>query len=214
MMSMKRRSPLHMGLDPARVITVGGWEIALSYYGETTHSSLVVSDLSHIRKWSIQHRGLENVQVFGLPVPPRPRGVHATGGMVLARLGNSEARLMAWEGDFPSSAVEPFWTDVTDAAASLAVVGPRCYDLLGKLSSVDLGADPVPSAAMAPLEDVTCLIIQLRGEHEIPGLIISCARGYGHFLIHAILDSGREYGIQAAGWERFTRWARGMESLS
>jgi glycine cleavage system aminomethyltransferase T len=99
-------------------------------------------------------------------------------------------------------------TDVADGFATFAVVGPGCMDVLGKLSPVDMDSPgkTYPCAAQAPVEDIPCLIVRLNGNGNIPGLIISVARGYGQSFLDMFLDAGNEYGITVAGWERFQGW--------
>lgn len=202
---LKRKSPLDMGLQPDRILVRDGWDIALSYVGEMTRNDLFITDLSHAPKWAVQGPDLESVRPNGLTIPVKPREVTVSHGSLIARLSGSEARIMGFGKEKPAL-TDPCITDVTDSSAAMAVVGPQCYALLSKLSAVDLERDPAPSAALAPVDDVTCLIIQVIGEADIPALIVSCARGYGHFLLDAIMDAGREYGIEAAGWERFEAW--------
>jgi glycine cleavage system aminomethyltransferase T len=207
---LKRKSPVDMRLKPERVLERDGWEIALSYVGEMKRNDLFIADLSHAPKWTVQGPDLDSMRPAGLSMPGRSRMAVFSKGTLIARLHASEARILVFDREAPPL-TDPCITDVTDGSAALAVVGPRCYGLLSKLSAVDLGKDPAPSAALAPVEDVTCLIVQAVGQGGIPGLIIAGARGYGHFLFDAILDAGREYGIEVAGWERFQTWfnARG-----
>jgi hypothetical protein len=107
---------------------------------------------------------------------------------------------------------ETGFTDVTDAYAAIALVGTRCFDVLAKLSSIDLEGQFSPRAALAPVEDVTCLLVRIEGTGGVPGIILAGARGYGHFFLDALLDAGREYSIQAAGWERFSQWIGGASA--
>ena len=64
----------------------------------------------------------------------------------------------------------------------------------------------VPCAAQAPLEGVTCLIVRLEGWGRVPGLIIAVDRGYGPFIVEALLDAGETYDMAVAGWKRFKDW--------
>lgn len=202
---LKRKSPVDMGLEPERVFVSDGWEIPLSYVGEMRRSECYVSDLSHVSKWTIQGADLDSRRPLGLTMPGKPRLAVLSDGRLLARLSPSEARLLMLGKERPALN-DPFATDVTDGYAALGVVGPKCYALLSKLSGVDLAGDPAPSIALAPLDDVTCFIAQLEGQGKTPGLVITCARGYGHFLLDVVLDAGREFGITVAGWERFGSW--------
>ena len=38
------------------------------------------------------------------------------------------------------------------------------------------------------------------------GIILTCSRGYGRDMIHAILDAGDEFNLKPAGENRFSDW--------
>lgn len=203
----KRISPLDMGLGLERTIDRNGWQIPLAYAGERAQTGLFISDLSHVPKWSVQGPNLDDETPAGLKMPATPGSVTMDQGTLLARLTPSEARILALS-DNPPVLNEAFCTDITDAYASMAVVGDRCFEVLGKLSALDLDGPLTAPAALAPVDEVTCLIVRLKGQGGTPGIIITGARGYGHFLLSAFLDAGKEYAIQPAGWQRFGEWFR------
>ncbi|MFO7460330.1 MAG: hypothetical protein R6X07_06855 [Desulfatiglandales bacterium] len=94
--------------------------------------------------------------------------------------------------------------------AAFALVGSECFELLRKLSPVDLQAPEqvVPCGAQAPIHDVRCVIVRLEGTEGVPGLIILGERGYGGFLSDMVLDAGEEFGLSPAGWRRFELWLK------
>ncbi len=203
----RRISPLDMGLKPESTIDRNGWQIPLTYAGERARTGLFISDLSHVPKWCIQGPNLDDEKPAGLKMPQKPGSLTRDQDILLARLTPSEARLLALSDNAPVFN-DPFCTDITDAYASMAVVGHQCFEVLSKLSALDLDGPFAPPVALAPVEDLTCLIVRLKGQGGTPGLIISAARGYGHFLLDAFLDAGKEYGIQPTGWQRFNGWFR------
>jgi len=202
---LKRVSPLDIALEPERVLARNGWEIPLAYVGERTRSDIFVTDLSHVPKWTVQGPDLDSLRPAGLSLPARPGMIYLDGGLLAARATPSECRIMALGEEIPTFN-ETSFTDVTDAYAAVAVVGARCFDVLEKLSSIDLVGSSSPRAALAPVEDITCLLVRVEGKDGVPGFILAGARGYGHFFLEALLDAGREYSIQPAGWERFSNW--------
>jgi sarcosine oxidase gamma subunit len=210
-MMIKRISPLDMGLDPERTIDRNGWQIPLAYVGERRRNDIFISDLSHVPKWCMRGPNLDEQAPAGLKMPHEPGGVNTDHGVLLVRLIPSEARLMVLGDDAPVFN-DAMYTDVTDGYASIAVVGCQCFEVLNKLSTLDLDGPDAPAAALAPVEEVTCLIVRLVGKAGVPGIIVSGARGYGHFLLDALLDAGRQYGIQPAGWERFSIWCEKLEN--
>jgi len=184
-----------------------GWQRVGAYLGENPHNPLFVSDLSHIPKVAVQSRHLDGMRLQERPIPSRPGDVAIEKGLVIARLTPSECRLMALgEAEIPQHG--PECTDMTDAFAALAVVGPRCLEVMSKLSAVDLekpGNIP-PCAAMAPVGEVHSLCIYMKGRRGIPGLIVCVARGYGQYLYRAVTDAGKEWDMTPAGWQRFRAW--------
>ena len=202
---IRRISPLNMGLEPEHSVSRNGWEIPLTYLGERKQADLFITDLSHVPKWCVKGPDLDGEQPAGLKMPVEPGAVTMDRSILIVRLLPSEARIMALGDDAPVFN-GPIYTDVTDGYATLAVVGPKCFEVLGKLSSVDLEGPESAPAAQAPVEDLTCLIVRIESEDEIPGIIISGARGYGHFLLEAFLDAGKEFRIQPAGLQRSSAW--------
>lgn len=202
---IERISPINMDLKPECTINRDGWQIPLVYVGERTRSELFISDLSHVPKWSLQGPDLDGEEPCGLKMPGKPGGATVQQGILLARLTPSEARIMVLDDNVPAF-MEAGYTDVTDAYASIAIVGARCFDVLAKLSTADLDGQAAPFALLAPLEELTCFMARLDGEDGTPGIIVAGARGYGHFLLDAFLQAGEEYGMQPAGWQRFKKW--------
>jgi len=168
---------------------------------------LVLVDVSHMPQWISGAGGLGELDSDGWNVPRNPGQVEIQKSHLIVRLTPTECRVMAL-GDERATLTGAGTTDVTDGFATFAVVGPRCMDVLGKLSPVDLDApgQTCPCAAQAPVEDIPSLIVRLNGTGDIPGLIISVARGYGQSFLDLLLDAGNEYGITVAGWERFQGW--------
>ena len=208
---LKRVSPIDMGLKAERIMVRDGWEISLTYVGERPRSALFLADLSHVPKWTLNGPNLHEMRPAGSSMPAKPGMISLERGLLLVRCIPWECRIMSLGEQNPVLKVEGL-TDVTDAYAAIAVVGTRCFDVLAKLSPIDLEGRYSLKAALAPVEDVTCLLVHLDGADGIPGIILTCARGDGHFLTDAILDAGKEYSIRKAGWERFGRWITGTSA--
>ena len=203
----KRTSPLNMGLEPDKVVEWNGWTVGLTYFGEFVHNTVFITDLSHLSKWNVQGHDIDDVDVQGLRFPKKPRYVVMDENMAAVRLTPWEAFIMNFSHSYPEPKGMGL-TNVTEALAAFAVVGHGCLEILEKLSDVDLSAPGTPmlQAAQTPVAGITCLVMCVRREGKIPGLIVSGPRGYGQFLLEAFLDAGKEYGIAVAGWERFHAW--------
>ena len=207
---IRRLSPLDMGLQPDLIVERNGWEIVQTYHGEKTGNSLFITDLSHVPQWTLQSRHVTSILPMSMSTPVRPGEATLEKGVLIARLLHEECRIMNF-GTKDLSFEDSHYTNMTDAFASFAVVGILCLEVLSRLSPVDLdGSNQSPlSAAQAPVEDVTCLLLSVRRNGIEPGLIISAPRGYGRFLLEVFQDAGKEFGMAPAGWKRFNRWLRG-----
>lgn len=205
-MSM-RTPPFGTGWVPEEVEILNGWNTALTYVGEKRHSRLFLTDLSHLPKWALQCKDLDDAAPLGLPVPPKPGEVRREGEKFMVRLTPTECLMVVLGSETPP-VDDPAMSDMADAYAAFAVVGPSCLKVLEKLSPVDLEAPGhgVPCAAQAPIHDLRCVIVRLEGREAIPGLIILGDRGYGQFLLEIFLDAGKEFGLFPAGWKRFQDW--------
>lgn len=208
---LRRVSPVDIGLKADRVLARNGWEIPLAYVGERSRSAVFVTDLSHVPKWVVIGPNLDGMRPAGISMPAGPGMISLQEGVLLVRTSPSECRILALTDEVPAFE-EKNVTDVTDGFAAMAVVGARCFDILEKLSAIDLTGPSSPSAALAPVEDITCLLVRIEGSDGVPGFILAGARGYGHFFLDALLDAGREYSIQPAGWERFGNWIAGARA--
>ena len=205
----RKTSPVDMGLIPEEVESLEGWPVALAYRGERKSNRLFITDLSHLPKWAFLRKDMDGARPFGLPVPEKPGQVTAEGGRLAVRLTPSQCLVVVLKGEAPAPE-DTAWTDMTDGYAAFAVVGSSCFDVLGKLSPVDMEAPGkgVPFAAQAPVHDLRCVILRLEGKEGTPGLIILAERGYGRFLSEAVLDAGKEFGISPSGWRRFEAWLK------
>jgi sarcosine oxidase gamma subunit len=203
----RRTSPFDLGLTPEEVGRLNGWDVALTYRGEPRQSRLFVADLSHLPKWAFHGKETGRHDLSGPPVPENPGEMTIDGERIVIRLTPAENLIVLLHGEAPAPEGAAF-TDMTDGYGALAVVGRRCFDVLGKLSPVDMEVPgrQAPFAVQAPVHDLRCVIVRLEGKEGIPGFIILVERGYGPFLLDILLDGGGEYGISPAGWRRFESW--------
>lgn len=205
----RRTSPFDMGWMPEEVVRLNGWDVALTYRGESRRSRLFVVDLSHVPKWAFHQKDMAPPESAGPLMPQKPGEVGMDGDRLMVRLTPTECLILVLRGEAPVPE-EVACTDITDGYAALALVGPQCFEVLRKLSPVDMEApgQEVPCAAQAPVHDLRCLLVRQEGKEAIPGLIILGDRGYGRFLLDLFLDAGKEFGISPAGWRRFESWLK------
>jgi glycine cleavage system aminomethyltransferase T len=67
-----------------------------------------------------------------------------------------------------------------------------------------------PFLFQGPFSHVPCQIVTLNKTGEDSGIVLTCSRGYGRDMIHAILDAGDEFNLKPAGENRFRNWISRM----
>jgi hypothetical protein len=54
---------------------------------------------------------------------------------------------------------------------------------------------------------VPCQIVVLEKSADGGGgFLLTCSRGYGDSMLHAVLEAGAEFGLRPAGEKRFSGW--------
>jgi sarcosine oxidase gamma subunit len=205
----RKISPFNTGMAPEEVRRMNAREEALTYRCEKRQSRIFITDLSHIAKWALHKKDMDAARPFGIQAPEKPGRVAMQGSRLVIRLAPAECLILVLNGETPDIE-DADYTDMTDGYAAFALVGSECFELLRKLSPVDLEAPEqvIPCGTQAPIHDVRCVIVRLEGAEGVPGLIILGERGYGRFLSDIVLDAGEEFGLSPAGWRRFELWLK------
>lgn len=212
MQSIQRLSPVQLGL-PRTTETRNNWTIALSYDDEGQGPFLV--DLCHKTRWDLQDRELNTLSPPGLEVPGAPGACGLKNGILINRMNRTQAAIWHLNAESPELPAEPAYTDVTESTVFLALFGPRVFSIAEKLTSLDF-LDPekaAPFLLQGPFSHVPCQIVTLeKGDDGSGGLLLTCSRGYGHCMVHAIRDAGAEFGLRPAGETRFSAWLKALTS--
>jgi hypothetical protein len=90
---------------------------------------------------------------------------------------------------------------VTESTLLLALMGRGTFLILEKLTAMDL-LDPKktpPFLSQGPLSHVPCQVVAIERSEEQSAVLWTCSRGYGHDMVHAVMQAGEEHGIRAAG---------------
>jgi len=194
-----RRSPVLFDAQPVETRRENGWEVVLSYENEDQGPCLV--DLSHRRKWDIQHASLTTVRPWGIMFPASPGECRVEAGRLLDRINYTQAAIWHLTDDGPGAVPEPYFTEVTDGLCLLALVGQQAFSTMEKVSSLDL-ADPnshPPFLVQGPVLHVPCQVVVLGRNGETPVILIAFSRGYGQAMAEALLESGRVFGLRPGG---------------
>lgn len=200
-----RRSPVVFDAEPLETGLRDGWEVVLSYSKQDEGPFLV--DLSHLRKWDIQHASLSTVRPWGFMFPPSPGQCRVEAGRLLSRRNFTQASIWHLTDGGPEADPDPYFTDVTDGLCLLAVVGARSFAVMEKVSSLDLAfpKSTPPFLLQGPVLHVPCQVAVLAGEGQRSLILVAFSRGYGQAMAEAFLESGHTLGLRPGGENVFRR---------
>jgi len=201
---VQRSSPISLPGEALSLRQDSGWTVVTEYAGETDGPFAV--DLSHIGKWDFQSAHLDRADTGGLSLPKVPGDCSLREGILVMRLNPGQAAV--WNlgaGPFfpPDSRMV---TDVSEGSALLGILGAEGPWILEKLTDLDLSPPGLPEATLwqGPLGGVPCRVVRLLGSDGIPGILVAFSRGYGRDMVSAILEAGREFGLEPGGEQRMT----------
>ncbi|HKK90551.1 MAG TPA: sarcosine oxidase subunit gamma SoxG [Desulfobacteraceae bacterium] len=207
MTNIVRESPVSFEKTPKRVENRGGWKVAMAYDKETEPC---IVDLSHKPRFDLQDGSLSSFHPFGIAVPETPGMSVLENGFLVNRMNRTQASVWHLDGSPPQLPDDPAYTDVTDAAMCVAIMGKALFSIGEKLTSLDFlePGKKAPFLVQGPLFHVPAQIVVLSRKPESPALIFTCSRGYGRSMVKAIMDAGAEFNLVPAGEERFTTWIK------
>ena len=201
-----RQSAVVFDAVPAKTEERDGWAVALEYEDEGPGPHVV--DLSHCPRWDLQDAEIDGIQSLGIPIPNAPGQCVFEKGILINRMNRTQASVWHLTGVTPIFPDDPAFTDVTDAAVSLAIFGPNLFAVLEKLSALDF-LDPAreaPFLLQGPFSHVPCQIVILDKTLARPGILMTCSRGYARDIVDAILAAGAEFKLRPAGEQAFSGW--------
>lgn len=204
MTTLQRQSPVQFKASAVETEIRNGWPVTLTYGGEEGGPYLV--DLSHKTRWDLQSSDLAGFRPGALEIPRHPGESVYNDKVLINRMNRSQASV--WHlGDLsPALPDDPAYTDVTEAAAHLALFGPRTFSITEKLTALDL-LDPSrhpPFLFQGPFAHVPCQVVVFTRDGDGSGCILfTFSRGYGKDMVDAVLSAGIEFGLRPAGEKKF-----------
>lgn len=209
MKDIQRISPVVFKSTPLKTEKRDNWEVVTEYSKEGDGPFLV--DLSHRPRFDLQDSNLAAIKPFGMDVPQMPGNSFLEKGILANRMNGTQVSLynLACDVTMPD---ETGYTDVTESTICVALIGKQVFSICEKLTSLDF-MDPqrkAPFLFQGPFSHVPCQIVTLSKEGDKAGIILTCSRGYGRDMIHAILDAGEEFGLSPAGEARATDWINSL----
>ncbi len=206
MNEIKRYSPVVFKATPLKSEQRDNWNVVLEYQGEGEGPYLV--DLSHRTRFDLQSPDLVSKEPFGMTLPDVPGQSVFENGILANRMNRTQTSLYHLDGESLDIPGEAEFTDVSENTMFVALIGEAVFSICEKLSALDFMAPEkeVPFLYQGPFSHVPCQIVTLNRDAEKAGVVLTCSRGYGKDMVHAILGAGGEFGLRPAGEDRFTQW--------
>jgi hypothetical protein len=208
---IQRVSPVVFKSTPLKTERRDNWAVVMEFSKEGDGPYLV--DLSHRPRFDFQDANLAAITPFGIKLPALPGNCVLEKGVLANRMNNTQVSLFNLDGaEDITMPEETGYTDVTESTICVAIIGKQVFSICEKLTSLDF-MDPQRKAIFlfqGPFSHVPCQIVTMCKEGDKAGIILTCSRGYGRDVIHAILDAGEEFGLAPAGEARFTDWVNNL----
>jgi hypothetical protein len=207
MADILRKSPVQFDAVPTQTEVRDYWKVALAYDDEGSGPYLV--DLSHKVRLDLQSATLADFRPFDIPVPEMPGQCTLENGVLINRMNRTQAAVWQLTEAGAPMPEDPAYTDVSEATVFLALFGPKAFFIVEKLSALDF-LDPgktTPFLLQGPFSHVPCQLVALEKTADGDGgILFTCSRGYGHAMVHAVMEAGAEFGLRPAGEKRFADW--------
>ena len=213
MAEIKRESPVRFKANPTRSEVRDNWTVALAYDDEGQGPWLV--DLAHKTRWDLQDSSIGDLTVGDLDVPADPGTCTFEGDTLVNRMNRTQASIYHLGTTAPAMPDVSGYTDVSESTVFIALFGPKAFQVAEKLTNLDFmdPAKPAPFLLQGPFCHVPCQIVTLeKAADGSGGFLLTCSRGYGDSVIHAIMEAGEEFGLRPAGENRFTSWLEGLRA--
>lgn len=207
---IKRHSPISFPGNVLKTELRGHWTVVQEYEAEGDGPWVI--DLSHRARWDLQDSDLTSFQPSGVAIPDTPGHCVRTNGVLINRMNQTQASIWHLAGDSPELPDEAAYTETTDATLFLAIIGENIFSVAEKLTALDF-QDPsktVPFLYQGPFSHVPSQIVTLERAAGRGGILLTCSRGYGRDMSHAVLAAGEEFGLRPAGEAAFMSWIEAL----
>ena len=212
MAQIRRESPVRFGVSPLKTEVQGNWTVALAYDEEG--QGPWIADLAHKVRWDLQDRNVGDLTPCDLAVPGAPGVCTLAGSTLINRMNRTQASIWHLGGEAPALPDASGYTDTSESTVFVALFGPKIFLLAEKLTNLDfmVPSKTTPFLLQGPFCHVPCQIVTLEKTADGGGgFLLTCSRGYGDSMVHAILQAGGEYGLRPAGETRFQSWIDGLQ---
>ncbi len=208
MKEILRVSPVVFKSTPVKTEIKDNWEVVMEYEGQGNGPYLI--DLTHKQRFDLQNSNLAGHKPFQVTIPEIPGHSVLDKEILINRMNNTQASIYNFGEKSIAMPEDSGFTDVTEATLFVALIGKDIFSICEKLTSLDF-MDPekkAPFLFQGPFSHVPCQIVTISRDLENPGLVLTCSRGYGRDMIHAVFDAGKEFGLKPAGEEKFNNFIK------
>lgn len=206
MVEIKRESPVRFGIIPKRTEIRDNWTVALEYEDEGGGPWIV--DLAHKTRWDLQDSKISDLSVGELAVPGQPGDCTFAESTLINRMNGTQASIWHLGVSAPDFPDFSGYTEVSETTVFIAIFGPKAFQVAEKLTNLDFMAPDkkTPFLLQGPFCHVPCQIVTMEQDADNGGFLLTCSRGYGDSMVHAVMEAGAEFGLQPAGENRFRDW--------
>jgi sarcosine oxidase subunit alpha len=211
------RTPLHAwhGAHAARFAERDGWQVVASYTSpereaEAARASLGLADVSAFAKFSLRGARPASLTIRAVAFLPGPALACRLTEDHLLLLGSSPSGAgLEAEGGQLAQAQTLRRLDVTSAYAGFCLVGPRCEELLRRLTNLDVrpAQFPMNTCAETALAGVEALLVR-SAELAVPAVRVYVGWDVGEYVWERLLEAGRAHGITPVGLDALALYAR------
>jgi hypothetical protein len=207
MVEIQRQSPVRFAASPASTEVRDNWTVTLAY--EDEGSGPWITDLACKTRWDLQDKKIGDMNPCGFAVPDTPGQCTFSGGTLVNRMNGTQASIYHLGPDMPPTPEVTGYTDVSESTVFFALFGPNVFRVAEKLTNLDILAPGriMPFLLQGPFCHVPCQVVVMENAADgSGGFLLTCSRGYGDSMIHAIMEAGEEFDLRPAGENRFTGW--------
>ncbi len=210
MKEIKRYSPVVLKATPLKSEVRDNWNVVQEYHGEGDGPYLV--DLSHRTRLDLQSSDPASKTPFGITIPEVPCRSVLENKILVNRMNGTQTSIYDLGDEGLQLPAETEYTDVTENTVFVAIIGESVFSICEKLSALDFmdTKKQTPFLYQGPFSHVPCQIVTLNRDGAKSGVVLTCSRGYGDDMVHAILDAGDEFGLKPAGEAKFTEWVNSL----
>ena len=193
MAEIKRQSPVRFKVGPTKTEVRDNWTVALEYDDEGSGPWL--ADLAHKTRWDLQDSKIGELTPCDLAVPATPGACTFAENTLINRMNRTQASIYHLGASAPAMPDFAGYTDVTESTVFMALFGPKAFFIAEKLTNLDFldPAKKAPFLLQGPFCHVPCQIVTLEKSADgSGGFLLTCSRGYGDSMVHAVLAAGAE----------------------